>query len=64
MHPEFEAEILSGIESLFPRLHDGSVVFKFPRLFFVARKKADAEEEHVRNQKSGSLQSAKSLRSV
>ena len=38
-HPEFEREILSGIESLFPRLHDGSVVFQFPRLFFIARKK-------------------------
>ena len=38
-HPEFEQEILSGIESLFPRLHDGSVVFQFPRLFFIARKK-------------------------
>ena len=32
-------EILSGIESLFPRLQDGSVVFKFSRLFFMARKK-------------------------
>ena len=39
-HPDFEQEILSGIESLFPRLHDGSVVFQFPRLFFIARKKA------------------------
>ena len=38
-HPEFEREILSGIESLFPRLHDGSIVFKFPRLFFIAGKK-------------------------
>ena len=38
-HPEFEREILSGIESLFPRLRDGSVVFKFPRLFFIAGKK-------------------------
>ena len=36
---EFEQEILSGIESLFPRLQDGSVVFKFSRLFFMARKK-------------------------
>ena len=35
---EFEQEILSGIESLFPRLQDGSVVFKFSRLFFIARK--------------------------
>ncbi len=39
-HPEFEQEILSGIESLFPRLSNGSVVFRFPRLFFTARKKA------------------------
>lgn len=38
-HSEFELEILSGIESLFPCLHDGSVVFKFSRLFFIARKK-------------------------
>ena len=38
-HPEFEQEILSGIESLFPRLHNGSVVFQFPRLFFIAKKK-------------------------
>ena len=38
-HSEFEQEILAGIESLFPRLHDGSVVFKFPRLFFIAEKK-------------------------
>ncbi len=36
---EFQQEILAGIESLFPRLHDGSVVFKFPRLFFIAGKK-------------------------
>lgn len=38
-HSEFEQEILAGIESLFPRLHDGTVVFQFPRLFFIARKK-------------------------
>ena len=36
---EFELEVLAGMEKLFPRLCDGSVVFKFPRLFFIARKK-------------------------
>ena len=36
LQPVFEQEILSGIETLFPRLKDGSVVFKFSRLFLTA----------------------------
>ena len=39
LQPVFEQEILSGIETLFPRLKDGSVVFKFSRLFLTAQKK-------------------------
>lgn len=35
----FEQEILAGIEQCFPRLSDGSVVFKFARLFFIATKR-------------------------
>lgn len=44
-HSEFQQEILSGIESLFPRLRDGSVVFKFPRLFFIAGKRHDSRKK-------------------
>ena len=39
---EFQQELLAETETLFPRLQDGSVVFQFARLFFVARKKSAA----------------------
>ena len=45
---EFEQEILSGIESLFPRLQDGSVVFKFSRLFFMASSLSDLKASSAR----------------
>lgn len=34
----FEAEILDGIRKLYPVQKNGSIIFRFPRLFFAARK--------------------------
>ena len=34
----FEAEILDGIRKLYPVQKNGIIIFRFPRLFFAARK--------------------------
>lgn len=34
----FEAEILDGIRKLYPVQKNGSIIFRFPRLFFTAQK--------------------------
>ncbi len=40
MREEFEQDLLKGVEASFPALKNDSVLFPFPRLFFVAKKQA------------------------
>ena len=35
---EFEAEILEGIREIYPVQRSGEIIFRFPRLFFTAKK--------------------------
>ena len=40
MREEFEQDLLRGVEASFPTLKNGSALFPFPRLFFVAKSKS------------------------
>ena len=35
---EFEAEILEGIREIYPVQRSGEIIFRFPRLFFTAKR--------------------------